>query len=306
MRLFSFAAATASCAVVSSLFLCGFGTAARAQAQTPTATAPASAPVVKPRTWLVDNKDRLVTVREKDGSPLFAQVITTPNVTVLINMAGNTQKITITLKDGNGKSLYKMPFPLVKRGNFNFAFTANEDPKTHEKTGGTSFTITPAAPGTEETEDTNNSGHAKMVFVLGDDNWIQSGDVKYDNNHIVLARHDTRITMTNYVDGKKTGDQFFEVDTQKNTGRVVSEGKEVGSFKYDSNTAVGVVRDVKGEIAWKAVKRDGKDYTELTLGERKILLEGGNWSFTSKEGDVFIQKTDPAVATTPAAIEGAK
>ena len=284
MRSFRLIAAASALAAFS-LFTVAGGGAARAQtpaappaSASPPAVAPASAPLAKPRTWLVENHDRLVSVREKDGLPLFAQVITTPNVTVEVNFVHAKKSITLTLKDAKNKRLYEMTFPHVEHGSFKANFSAyGKDSSTLD--GGTSFTIISDADAAEERTDDDG----KLVLVIGSDNLLLDGNLTSGTDRTHFERHGTQLTMTRFENGKQVEEAAATVNTDKGTMVATHNGEEVASFLGGENKTVRI-RDEKGEVTSRAIKQDGKDYTEFTIGDRKILVEGGNWHFELKDG----------------------
>ncbi len=240
-----------------------------------------------------------MTVQEKDGPQLFTQVVATPNLTVECTQTGGKNGDVLrklVLKDGTGKQLYAMTFPQVAQyATFDFQpeFFQSE---SEGKTGGVSFVITPLA----QKPDEPSKGDATLRFVMDGDGWPVTGEFRQGGQRMLLERKGTQISMTTFENGKQTDQQIMTLDAKNKTFSGTSNGKEVASIKAetvagtkDGSTAKIVGKDTKGEVVSQSVLRDGKWFTQITVGDRKILLEGG-WNFVLDNGDIIVKPaTDP-------------
>ena len=196
----------------------------------------------------------------------------------------------MTLKDATGKRLYDLTFPPLENRVFDFHYDFFQGDKG-DKTGGISFTMTPATP---EDAVPANKNDAKLVFVLNADDWLVHGDFVSGTQRQVFEQNGTQLTETTFENGKQTEHSIVALDLSKGTVTGTSNGKEVLFVQSNKEKDEITGRDSKGEIKSRTVKRGDKDYTELSLGDRKILLEGG-WWFHMDDGDVFVTQSQDFV-----------
>ena len=249
-----------------------------------------------------------MTVREKDGPPLFAQVITTDNVIIDIDDTAKKKGPVMSLSDANGKRFhsYKFPkFPQVDKAYMEFGFDAHKDEGGKIISGGTYFTITPLAPVAPDSKNTSEDIEATFHFIVGRDNIIVGGEAYLGKDHIVVTRQNLHIVATLFENGGKIGRPVADLnlDTDKGELSLALDGKELGSVKLGGENNPFTMRDEKGEITTRIVTKDGKEYTEFTIGERKVIVEGTNWKFSLKGG---VMTLAPAVSSPPASKAPAK
>ena len=269
-----------------------------ASSAAPAAPAPAAPEIGKPRTWIVENHDRLVTVREKDGPPLFAQVIATDNLMAAITPTKDKKSIQITLKDANNKRLYAFPLPLVKHGTFSVSSdgSGSEGIANLAKSSGLAFSITPSSPTADTPQDDEKddkySGKGVLEIILGKDNFLVNAVMGDDKDKTVFARDGNKMTMTTFENGKVVDEKSgsVELDAQTESIKAVYAGQKLAA-KFGGENKPITLRDEKGEITSKIVTKDGKDYTEFIIGERKIRVAGANMKFNIDDG-VFVVKPE--------------
>lgn len=283
-----------------------------AQAQTPTQPVPtASISNTTERLFTLDYKDGLLSLREEGGMYLFAQAATTPLVQVHLE-AGRGKGLHMILQDEKGKQLWASPIaipdsPPNSHGSFAF--------KTSGK-GGIQFAISradaPAKPVDKDTPeklvDKDASDKLSLVAQLRADNTFLSGDFKSgkDGGHLQRLENGKGITFTTYKDGKIDSTNTISFDEENNQVSATVNGEKVGSVTKDdkdpgNNTLT--LSDTSGKVVVRNVKQDGKEFVEVQLGDRRLLIEGANFNAELKEGVLVMSVTPvspaPAVGSKP-------
>ena len=268
----------------------------KAQAAPPSRPAAPDA-LGKPRTWIVENHNRTVSLREQGGKTLFSKKITTDNVTAEVSLdSARKGKIILTLKEAAGKKLYTFLFPRPEHGSFGFEFFAKGDGKDASgkpkaTSSGSSFSITPGAAPDEPEDDTGNK--ALLTLVIGPDNLLSSGSLVSGSDRTVFVRKGLKMTATSYKDGVQTDEQSFEINLDPDgakgvSGTLIANGKETTFATIGGDNDAAVLRDEKGEVSAQVIKEDGKEYVVFTMGERKLRMEGANYKIDLKDGIVTI------------------
>lgn len=231
----------------------------------------------------ITNTGKLVSVREKDGAYLFAQVIATPDLHIGISKDEKARVIEVTLRDANKKSLWKTSLGDGGHGSFEFGWV-----KSEKAYSGVTLSVT---PGDAPAEKTRSGGPAKGNIVLGSDNILSQARFNTDDGEMRMERQGDAILVLGDEDGKTIEKARLTLNADKIPVRLSAGDTEV-SFEGKDKSILAVKNEM-GTIRFRTETRDGKSYLVLDLGNRKIFVEGADYKFTSSgESEIFLNRKD--------------
>lgn len=245
------------------------------------------------RKYSINYKDNLFSIREEGGPYLFAQTLQSPTATACFDIDGVHPAVKVSLQDAKGSKLWSSDLsdPILRRGMFNAKWNAD---------GGIMLDLTREA--TDNTEDQEPGPKGHIIFTLRSDNVFLNGELKAGKDGARFQRlaDGNGIEVLTYADGKP-GDKTVLHFDPKNPTSVTAEvnGQQVASINTDTKNSTVTLTDASGAVTLRTLKRDGKDYTEVQLGERRLLIEGGSINAQSKDGVIVLTLTPSPTTTKP-------
>lgn len=245
----------------------------------------AATPVTARKTFAleINNKAGLVTVREKGGAYRFAQVVTTPDLHIDLNMVAKSRVLQLTLRDENNKPLWRTTLGDGGEGKFGFEWKKSsvDDPAVI-------LSITPSDAATLQPPDEMKYGMAKGHIVIGNDNVLSLASFSDETNEAfrVERRNEAMVVLT-AEEGKLVEKLRMSFDDKTKTTTLSGGGTVLTVNNGDQKAST--MKDSIGTITLRTETRDGKTYQVLDLGNRRILIEGQTLQCSlGEDGELFL------------------
>ncbi|MBC7805244.1 MAG: hypothetical protein H7145_03750 [Akkermansiaceae bacterium] len=231
----------------------------------------------------ISNKAGLVTVREKDGSYRFAQVITTSDLHIDLEFAETSHTIRLTLRDANKKTLWNTTI-----GNTGVEKFGLEWKKTRGDDPGVVLSATYVDSPVRPLLDKSFSPTGKGKVVIGNDNILSLADFSDGSSKgMRMERRGDAMVMLVYEDGKLVEKGRVSIDEKTGATTITGDGKVLSFTNAGNKTAT--MKDSVGTISIRTEERDGKKYTVLDLGTRRIFFEGDSVKLQiGDDGEIFL------------------
>lgn len=231
----------------------------------------------------ISNKAGLVTVREKDGAYRFAQVITTSDLHIDLEFAETSHTIRLVLRDANKKTLWNTTLgdAGVEKFGFEWKKTREDDPGVVLSATYIDFPIPLPLD-----KSASKAGSGKIV--IGGDNVLSLADLSDGSSKgMRIERRGDTVVMLAYEDGKLVEKGRVSIDKKTGATTITGDGKELAFTNAGNKTAT--LKDMLGTIKIRTEERDGKKYTVLDLGTRRIFFEGDSLKYQlGEDGEVFL------------------
>ncbi|RYF49804.1 MAG: hypothetical protein EOO38_07100 [Cytophagaceae bacterium] len=266
-----------------------YAVAAPLQNTTPENTTPAGtvSPQGKQNTSLqIDNKNGLITVKDKDAAPLFAQVIATKKLKIVLSTEAKSLKLKVTLRDETGKKLWETRIGSNTPDTFSFQWKEGKD-------GGEGIVLSLTSKEGKQAESAAEEHDAsKGLIVLDDDGRIASADIfavedSPDGGGMHMERKGSKYVMYNYDEqGKRVEAGSIDIDAAR-TQTTFKVGDQVYSIGSKDKDTVEV-KDTVGSVKLGKVVKNGKTYIVMDLGDRHIFIEGTAYEVKSDGKDITV------------------